>query len=339
MLKGHTRPGQCLAALDGDRLASGSWDKSIIIWNLADGTQLAKLEGHTDEVDCLAALDGDRLASGRRGPNPSSSGTSRTARSSPSSRGTRATVRCLAALDGDRLASGNGGDRVHHHLEPRGRQAARQARGAHKCRSIVIRIWRRSTATGSPSDGAARDNSIIIWNLADGTQLAKLEGHTDPVACLAALDGGRLASGGVVTSPSSSGTSRTARSSPSSRGTRAGSIAWPRSMAAGSRSRRWRAPKRKAESSSGTSRTARSSPSSRDTRTGSRCLAALAGGRLASGSDDLTIRVRPVLHSAAYNFAAVRFQRSSSRRPLEGCREKNVSATSSTAAVQQFDEK
>ena len=51
-----------MAALDRNRLASGSDDKSIIIWNLADGAQLAKLEGHTEPVWSLAALDGGRLA-------------------------------------------------------------------------------------------------------------------------------------------------------------------------------------------------------------------------------------------------------------------------------------
>ena len=65
VLKGHTKKVTSLAALDGDRLASGSSDQYIIIWSVADGEQLAKLEGHTGSVTCLSALDGDRLASGR----------------------------------------------------------------------------------------------------------------------------------------------------------------------------------------------------------------------------------------------------------------------------------
>ena len=69
VLKGHTNWVNCLAALDGSRLASGSDDKSIIIWSVADGTQLAKLEppapalGILAGVNRLAALGGDRLAS------------------------------------------------------------------------------------------------------------------------------------------------------------------------------------------------------------------------------------------------------------------------------------
>ena len=47
VLKGHRGPVYALAALDGDRLASGGGSEEIgelIIWNLADSTQLAKLE-------------------------------------------------------------------------------------------------------------------------------------------------------------------------------------------------------------------------------------------------------------------------------------------------------
>ena len=69
VLEGHTDSVNCLAALDGDRLASGSSDNSIIIWSVADGKQLAKLEGHTGSVTCLAVLDGDHgLPPVRRAP-------------------------------------------------------------------------------------------------------------------------------------------------------------------------------------------------------------------------------------------------------------------------------
>ena len=84
VLKGHTNDVNCLAALAGGRLASGSDDKSIIIWNLADGAQLAKLEGHTDTVFALAALADGRLASGRR-----TTRTASTTRSTPSMRSWR----------------------------------------------------------------------------------------------------------------------------------------------------------------------------------------------------------------------------------------------------------
>ena len=135
----------CLAALGDDRLASGGYD-GIIIWNVADGEQLAKLEGHTDSVWCLAALDGDRLASGSDDKSISIWNLADGEQLAPLE-GHRCGVYCLAALDGDRLASGSS------------------------------------------------DHSIIIWNLADGAQIARLESHTNNVNCLAELADGRLASG------------------------------------------------------------------------------------------------------------------------------------------------
>ena len=77
----------CVAALKGGRLASGSENGRIRLWNLADGKLLAKLEGHTAGVLCLAELAGDRLASGGSLAELSY-GTSRTFRSSPVLKGT-----------------------------------------------------------------------------------------------------------------------------------------------------------------------------------------------------------------------------------------------------------
>ena len=105
VLQGHTSQVYCLAALDHGRLASGSQDTSIIIWNLADGKQLAKLEGHTSPVR-LAALGNDRLASGSSDNSTIiwnlADGTH------AKLEGHTDTVNCLTALDDGRLASGSG---------------------------------------------------------------------------------------------------------------------------------------------------------------------------------------------------------------------------------------
>ena len=91
--------------LDGDRIVSGSRDRSIIIWSLADGTRLSTLEGHTSAVLCLAVLADGRLASG--------SGDSSIILWNPADgvqlatlEGHTGSVQCLTTLDGERLASG-----------------------------------------------------------------------------------------------------------------------------------------------------------------------------------------------------------------------------------------
>ena len=53
-----------LAVLEGSRLASGSHDETIKIWELAFGACVATLGGHERGVNCLKVLEGGRLASG-----------------------------------------------------------------------------------------------------------------------------------------------------------------------------------------------------------------------------------------------------------------------------------
>jgi len=46
-------------------LASGSWDNTIRVWDVASGAELATLRGHTERVSSVTfSLDGTRLASG-----------------------------------------------------------------------------------------------------------------------------------------------------------------------------------------------------------------------------------------------------------------------------------
>ena len=67
--KGHTDTVYSVYSVafspDGKTLASGSFDKSIKLWNMASGKNTATLKGHTDAVISVAfSPDGKTLASG-----------------------------------------------------------------------------------------------------------------------------------------------------------------------------------------------------------------------------------------------------------------------------------
>ncbi len=63
-LTGHANEITSLAILPNGNFASGSSDKTIIIWNTTDGSIIRKLTGHTDNVRSLAVLPNGDLASG-----------------------------------------------------------------------------------------------------------------------------------------------------------------------------------------------------------------------------------------------------------------------------------
>ncbi len=55
-----------LAVLPDGRLASGSRDKTIRLWDPMTGAETARLEGHTSWINALAVLPDGRLASGSK---------------------------------------------------------------------------------------------------------------------------------------------------------------------------------------------------------------------------------------------------------------------------------
>ena len=66
-LEGHTNTVKSILALPNNRLASGSDDKTIIIWNLESGDPIHKLEGHVNCVMALILMNGGlKLASASR---------------------------------------------------------------------------------------------------------------------------------------------------------------------------------------------------------------------------------------------------------------------------------
>ena len=65
-MEGHSSSVRALAfSPDGKTLASGSYDTTVKLWRVADGTLLSTLTGHTSGVECLTfSPEADMLVSG-----------------------------------------------------------------------------------------------------------------------------------------------------------------------------------------------------------------------------------------------------------------------------------
>ena len=66
LLKGHTKYVMSVVFNhDGTKIASGSYDNSIKVWNVSTGECISTLKGHTDDVNSVAFNhDGTKIASG-----------------------------------------------------------------------------------------------------------------------------------------------------------------------------------------------------------------------------------------------------------------------------------
>ena len=72
LLTGHQKPVEVLAlSHDGRHLASGSWDRTIRIWETSTWNSIGVLRHHTSNVTALAfSHDGSKLVSGTSGADP-----------------------------------------------------------------------------------------------------------------------------------------------------------------------------------------------------------------------------------------------------------------------------
>jgi WD40 repeat protein len=172
-------------------LASGSWDKTIKLWDVATGTQLRALEGHRNWVDSVAfSPDGKTLASGSLDETiklwDAATGTQLRALEARS-----AGVRSVAfSPDGKTLASGSDDNTIKLWDVATGTQLHSLEGHRDSVNSVAFSPDSKTLASGS------QDDSIKLWEVATGTQLRSLDGHRDPFHSVAFSPDGKTLVGG-----------------------------------------------------------------------------------------------------------------------------------------------
>ena len=191
-LQGHTDGVNSVAfSPDGQTLASGSYDNTIRLWDVATGESLKILTGHTYEVNSVSfSPEGQTLASGS-GDNTVRLWDVSTGETLRTLQGHTIFVLSVAfSPDGETLASGSR-DRTIRLWDVSTGETLKTLRGhTDFVHSVSFSPDGETLASGSA------DNTIRLWDVSTGETLRTLQGHTFSVRSVSfSPDGETLASG------------------------------------------------------------------------------------------------------------------------------------------------
>jgi hypothetical protein len=186
LLTGHTDTVLCIISLGDDRIASGSMDQTVRVWNTTTGLCLRTLTGHTGVVGCVASLSADRLASGSN-DNTIRIWNTTSGQLLHTLIGHTESVWSITDIGADRLASASHDNTVRVWNTTSG-ELLRTLMGHTDWVTSVTSLGEDRLAS------ASRDNTVRIWNATTGICLRILTEHTKGVDNVIYLGDDSLAS-------------------------------------------------------------------------------------------------------------------------------------------------
>ncbi|CAD8129721.1 unnamed protein product [Paramecium sonneborni] len=176
---------------DGTTLASGSYDKSICLWDVKTGLQKAKLNGHRSQVRSVCfSPDGTSLASGSFDESIILWEVKTRKRKSKLDCHKYPVISICFSPDGTTLASGSFDQSIRLWDVKTGQQKANLDGHSNSVFSVSFSPDGTTLASGSG------DQSILLWDVKTGQQKANLDGHSNYVYSVCfSPDGTTLASG------------------------------------------------------------------------------------------------------------------------------------------------
>jgi WD40 repeat protein len=188
---GHVGEVYSVATLPGGRaIATGSYDRTVKLWDVATGVCLRTLEGHTNMVRAVAAVSPSLVVSGSRDKTVRLWEVT-TGKCAQVLVGHTHRVRAVAALSPSTVVSG-ASDRTIKIWDVETGACIKTLEGhGDSVNSVTFVLIHDAVTVVS----ASSDTTIKLWNSESGECVCTLEGHTDSVNCVAVVRGaGSIAS-------------------------------------------------------------------------------------------------------------------------------------------------
>jgi WD40 repeat protein/serine/threonine protein kinase len=191
-LRGHRQTVMSAAfSPDGQRIVTGSWDQTAMVWEAASGRELLTLKGHRAAIYSVAfSPDGQRIVTGSEDQTArlweAASG-----RELLTLKGHRGGIYSVAfSPDGQRIATGSG-DKTAKVWEAASGRELLTLKG-HSGRVFSVAFSPDSQRIATSSD----DWTAKVWEAASGRERLTLKGHTDRVYAVGfSPDGQRIVTG------------------------------------------------------------------------------------------------------------------------------------------------